>query len=117
MKGFAKPFVICNDTPSNIEKMKKIAIFFCLNSANAFKPRASTSDFFSPPAAVGHEGSVKAYTPSNKPITPLATYCIAVLWKPRKSTANIEQMKPTVPNTRMGGNALTVSSPALRNTV
>ena len=24
MNGFAKPFVICNDTPSRIEKMKKI---------------------------------------------------------------------------------------------
>ena len=61
MKGFAKPLVICNDTPSNIEKMKKIAIFFCLNSANAFKPRASTNDFFSLSAvAVGHEGRVNA---------------------------------------------------------
>ena len=26
MKGLAKPFVICNETPSIIEKMKKTAI-------------------------------------------------------------------------------------------
>ena len=37
---------------------------------------------------------------------------MGVLWKPRKFTASMVQMKPTVPNTRMGGKSLTVSRPA-----
>ncbi len=34
-----------------------------------------------------------------------------VVWNPAVSHSSMEQMKPTVPHTRMGGNAFTVSSP------
>src|SRR5574344_669447 len=40
MNGFAKPLVICREAPNNIEKMKKIAILFCLKREKASKPRA-----------------------------------------------------------------------------
>ena len=59
MKGLAKPLVICKLTPSNIEKMKNAAIFFCLKSVKARKPNASTKLFFSPPCDTGHAGNVK----------------------------------------------------------
>ena len=36
--GIANPLVICKETPSSMEKMKKTAIFFCLNSVKARKP-------------------------------------------------------------------------------
>src|SRR3712207_7956327 len=42
IKGLAKPLVICKLTPSNIENIKKIAIFFCRNNVNALSPKAST---------------------------------------------------------------------------
>ena len=48
MNGVAKPLVICRAAPNNIEKMKKMAILFCLKRENACKPRASTKLFFSP---------------------------------------------------------------------
>ena len=41
INGPANPLVICKDIPKSIEKIKKIAIFFSLNKANAFKPSAS----------------------------------------------------------------------------
>ena len=46
-KGLAKLLVICRLTPNNMEKMKKIAIRFCLNKANARNPNASTKLFCS----------------------------------------------------------------------
>ena len=39
INGFAKPLVICNDTPNNIEKIKNRAIRRCLKSAKARKPQ------------------------------------------------------------------------------
>ena len=39
IKPLAKPLVICNDTPSNIEKMKKSAICLLLKSLKASRPR------------------------------------------------------------------------------
>lgn len=41
----------------------------------------------------------------------LTMNCLAEVWKPRMSTTHMVQIKPTVPNTRMGGKAFTVSMP------
>ncbi len=60
MNGLAKPLVIWSDTPSNMEKMKKMAIFFWRNSVNARSPRASTRLLRLPVRFTGHSGSVKA---------------------------------------------------------
>ena len=60
MNGLANPLVICNETPSNMEKMKNKAIFFCLKSVKARNPNASTRLFFSPLRSTGHPGSVMA---------------------------------------------------------
>lgn len=59
MNGLANPLVIWSDTPRSIEKMKKIAIFFCLKSANALRPMASTKLFLSPERSTGQPGSEK----------------------------------------------------------
>ena len=51
-----------------MEKMKKMAIFFSLNKAKAFRPNASAKDLaFS--VQVGHCGKEKQYTPNNTPNT------------------------------------------------
>lgn len=60
MKGFAKPLVICSETPSSIEKMKNRAIFFCLKSVKARSPRASTRLLRSAERLTGHDGRVMA---------------------------------------------------------
>ena len=39
--------VICNAAPKSIEKRKKIAIFFLLNSTKASNPKAESKDLFS----------------------------------------------------------------------
>ena len=56
INGLANPFVICSETPNNIENIKNIAILRWRNSKKAFKPKASTSDFLCPPVflATGH---------------------------------------------------------------
>ena len=59
MKGLAKPLVICRETPNNIEKMKKMAIFFSLKRENAFKPKASAIDLCSLFLTTGQSGKVK----------------------------------------------------------
>ena len=59
MNGLAKPLVIWRLTPSIIEKTKKIAISLRLNKVNAFRPKASTKLFCSPPLDMGHEGRLK----------------------------------------------------------
>ncbi|OPZ15225.1 MAG: hypothetical protein BWZ06_00371 [Bacteroidetes bacterium ADurb.BinA261] len=60
IKGLAKPFVICSETPNSIENMKNIAICFLRNNLKAFNPNASPSDFFSETVPVLHSGNVKA---------------------------------------------------------
>ena len=56
-----------------MEKMKKTAILGSLKSVKAFRPRASTRDFFSEDWLVGQCGSVNAYTASTRPMLPLTT--------------------------------------------
>lgn len=53
--------VICSDTPSNMLKMKNMAMSRYLNSLNALRPSASASDFFSPLLSTGQLGSVRQY--------------------------------------------------------
>ena len=61
MKGLAKPLVIWRDTPSSIEKMKKMAISFFLNNVKALRPKMSTKDGVSPDALLtGQAGNVRA---------------------------------------------------------
>ena len=61
MKGLAKPLVIWRDTPSSIEKMKKMAISFFLNNVNALRPKMSTKEGVSPDALLtGQAGNVRA---------------------------------------------------------
>ncbi len=60
MNGLAKPLVICNDTPSSIEKMKNIAMRLSLKSVKALNPRASIIPFLFAEASTGHAGSVMA---------------------------------------------------------
>ena len=68
IKGLAKPLVICNDTPSNMEKRKKRAILRCLNRLKAFSPNASERLFpFS--LFTGQAGKVKAYPLNRMPMT------------------------------------------------
>ena len=93
--------------------MKKRAIFFCLNSAKAFNPRASTRSTEPSDFLISHDGKVKAYAANTRLKLPLTTNCHGVAWKPSKSMHHIVAMKPTVPNTRMGGKSLTVSMSAL----
>ena len=64
IKGFANPLVICKLTPNSIEKKKKMAIFFCLNSEKARSPNWSATLFRSVTPDVGHAGSVKLYKKS-----------------------------------------------------
>src|SRR5690606_950788 len=45
INGLAYPFVICNETPNNIEKIKKMAILRSLSNEKAFKPKASDNVF------------------------------------------------------------------------
>ena len=73
--GFANPLVICNETPNNIEKMKKIAIFLCLNKVNARNPKASTNDLVLSPLLVGQAGRVRAYNAYTTPIRAHAKNC------------------------------------------
>jgi hypothetical protein len=57
--GVAKPFVICNDTPRSIEKMKNIAMVLDLKSTKPSRPRRCARLFFSVLGLNGHWGSVK----------------------------------------------------------
>ena len=59
--------MICRETPKNIEKIKKIAIFLSLNNAKALSPSASESDFFSLLLLMGTLGNVKEYRNKSKP--------------------------------------------------
>ena len=43
------------------------------------------------------------------PSAPQMTNCMAEVWKPVRSTAHMEQMKPMVPKMRIGGKSRTVS--------
>ena len=108
--GFANPLVICNETPNNIEKMKKIAIFLCLNKVNARNPNASTNDLVLSPLLVGQAGRVRAYNAYTTPIRAHAKNCPYVSCNPKRSTVHIEQMKPIVPKIRMGGKFFIVSN-------
>ena len=75
INGPAKPLVICSDIPNNMENKKKIAIFFSLNNANAFKPNASLSVLaFS--VLVGQAGNVKQYNPNTMPNTAEKYHCV-----------------------------------------
>ena len=61
--------VISKDIPNNIEKIKKIAIFFSLKSANALRPNASAKDLaFS--VQVGQTNKIKQYKPKITPKIP-----------------------------------------------
>ena len=107
--GFAKPFVICSDTPSSIEKMKNMAMRRSRKSVKARSPSASTTPRLAEWPAMGHCGSVKAYTASTMPMTPHCMNCAYPVWNPAKSHTSMAQMNPTVPHTRIGGKALTGS--------
>ena len=61
MKGLAKPLVICNEMPSNIENMKNMAICFCRNNANALRPNTSDNDLIFLFRSIGQLGIVSAY--------------------------------------------------------
>ena len=54
----AKALVICNDMPSSMEKMKKMAILRCLKRAKARSPSRSTIDLPPPDRLIGQFGSV-----------------------------------------------------------
>ena len=110
-KGLANPLVICKATPISTEKTKNKAIFRCLNKVKAFRPRASTKDFFSCFRVTGQGGKVKAYPAANTPSKALMKNWLALAWKPSTSVAIIEQMKPTVPYKRMEGKLFMGSSP------
>ena len=75
------------------------------------------SDFFSVCPDTGHAGKVRAYPAASKPNDALMKNWFALDWKPSTSVAIIEQMNPTVPNTRMGGKLLTGSSFTLSSAV
>ena len=69
----AKPLVTCRETPKNMEKMKKIAIFLCLKSLNACKPNMSATEVTLPSLLLLQTSSVKAYKPNTSPMQPLIT--------------------------------------------
>ena len=71
--GVAKPLVICRLTPRNIQKMKNKAIFFCLNSAKAFNPSASTRSTLPSTFLMSQFGKVSEYAASSKLSPPLIT--------------------------------------------
>ena len=110
-KGLPKTFVICSTAPNIIANKKKIAIRGFLNKTNASSPSllASVADVFF--FATGIFGSVKAYSASNSE-APAAMYSCALLSSsPIRLTVHIAIIKPTVPKTRTGGNAVTGSWP------
>ena len=100
----------------SMEKMKNVAIPRSLNIVNAFTPSASAilCDSLFP---TGHLGSVKQKASIITPSTPDTMNWLYVCWNciplPSviKFTKSILQMKPTVPNTLIGGKSLTVSNP------
>ena len=51
-------FVICNDTPRSIEKVKNTAILRCLNKAKARNPKLSIHDLLSLALFMEHVGRV-----------------------------------------------------------
>ncbi len=107
--GLPKTLVICSTAPSIMANKKKIAMRGFLNSTNASSPSllASVADaFFS---ATGIFGNVSAYRASSSD-APEAIYSCALLSSsPIKLTVHIATIKPIVPNTRIGGNAVTGS--------
>ena len=115
MNGLAYPLVICNIIPNNMEKMKNTAIRYSLNREKAFSPNASMMLFFPVLAAIEHAGRVNEYAAKISPIPPLTMNCSEVGWNPNRSTAHMEHINPIVPKMRIGGNAFTVSNPALSN--
>ena len=105
-KGLPKTLVICNTAPNIIANRKKIAIRGFLNNTNASSPSLLASvavAFFS---ATGIFGSVNAYIASNNE-APEAMYSCALLSSsPIRLTVHMATIKPIVPNTRIGGNAV-----------
>ena len=99
-----------------MEKMKKMANCLSLNRAKALRPRLSARlelSFF----LVGQAGMDRAYPQSTMLISPEEINCVneSCMATPsilRKLVASMLIMKPTVPNTLIGGNALTGSIPA-----
>ena len=112
IKGLAKPLVICKLTPSSMEKKKKMAIFFCLNSEKARNPSWSAMLLRSVPLEVGHVGNVKLYKKRMMLNIPDTTNWFWLGWNPIKSTNHMVQINPIVPKTRIGGKSFTVSMPA-----
>ena len=118
--------VTCSDIPNKAENIKNIAIRLSLNKRKASSPSVSASDCDGL-LTKRHCGNVKQYANSNKPKTPDTKNCIYVYWnllafsikvkkneplsKAAQLTNHIVAMKPTVPNTRIGGKSFTVSSP------
>ena len=88
---------------------------FCLNKVNARSPKASVRLLRSEARLTGQAGNVKAYAASTRLNAPEKANCPAFSCIPPKSTTHMEQMNPMVPNTRIGGKAFTVSSPAPSN--
>ncbi|MNI53832.1 hypothetical protein D3C73_1086880 [compost metagenome] len=109
--GLPKTLVICSTAPSIMAKRKNIAIRGFLNSTNASSPSLPASvvaTFFS---ATGIFGKVNAYIASSNE-APEAIYSWALLSSsPIRLTVHIATIKPIVPNTRIGGKAVTGSWP------
>ena len=58
IKGLAKPFVICRQTPSSMAKMKNMAMRGLRKSLKALSPRASANDFWAASFLIGIRGMV-----------------------------------------------------------
>ena len=83
---------------------------------------ASTSDFFCAVLFTGHSGSVSVYRARMTLRAPDTTYCMDVSCMAApptftRSTNHMEQMKPTVPHTLIGGKSFTGSRPDFSSTV
>ena len=92
--------------------MKNAAIVRDLKSLNALSPNVSLKEL-PEDLLTGQSGIVNAYTIIIRLSIPEEMSCIYVLWNPVKLTNSSAHMKPTVPHTRIGGKAVTVSSPPL----
>ena len=97
--------------------MKNTANWRSLNRVNAFSPKDSASDWPFSPCLTGTSGMVRAYAHRTRDRRPEETSCvqescIATESIFMKLVQSMLMMKPTVPNTRIGGKSFTGSFPA-----
>ncbi|VAU68986.1 Uncharacterised protein [Klebsiella pneumoniae] len=104
--------VICSSAPSSMEKIKKIAMRLFLNSAKASRPSMVLQLWFFCWLDTGMVGSVRVNSASSTESAAPIYSCIWLSSKPAKLTPHIAMIKPMVPQIRIGGKSVTISSPA-----